>query len=103
MPGGSYLGGIADRTEGEGEGRFFISYVPRQSWLDGGNLGRGSAPTQCYFMTAEGRAYFIRYEQEHEAHMATLEQLEVATQKLQKIEDKREKRRQKRLERLKNK
>lgn len=99
MPGGSYMGGIADRQEGESGGRFFVSYVPRKSWLDA-DLGRGGAPTEVCFLTSEGRSYFVRLEQEREAHMVTLEKLEAVSAKLRKIEEKREKRRKQRLARL---
>ena len=59
----------------ESNGRFGLSWMPdRQMFND--DLGRGGAQTEAFFMTGEGRTYFIHAEELRERTSATIGRLE---------------------------
>lgn len=91
--------GIAHAKKYDADGRFGLSWMPLHI-MTADDLGRGSGDCSCYFMTEEGRTYFMQAEAVREKLAQCAADLGWAQEQLWKIADKKEKRRKKRLERL---
>ena len=91
--------GIAHAATYEIDARFVLSWMPLPIMTQG-DLGRGSGSTSCYFMTEEGRTYFMQAEAVREKLAQCARELEVAQEQLRIIAEKKAARRKKRLERL---